>query len=380
MKKAKKGKVRKDPSFKRSKRYYVVWYHAPEKRTYKIYYYHGIPLTSEQMAELLLSEMRGDYIRGMFRIENYIGKGWSGVIPYLNDWIESAKPSLAPATYKDYSNSIRNHLIPFFMARPVKLQEINYGILLQLLNSIPRAGKGKLNVMYCLHACLKYAWRCGDIPAIPPFPEKKAYQIQEKSIKWLPEERQMAIINAIPEEHRPIFLWLKYHLRRPGEAYALHRDDYDSDNDVFIICRCVSSRKVIDFTKTHKEHIIPCHEGFHEIAQELYRRPSKYMFTCNTSRSDGKRYTDTITLKLWHTACKKVGEDIKMYAGLKHSSCSQYINEKGLSESELQVITDHARLDSVKKYAKTEVARKRELMRGKVVDLRTKSNYISKHN
>lgn len=30
--------------------------------------------------------------------------------------------------------------------------------------------------------------------------------------------------------------------------------------------------------------------------------------------------------------------------------------------SDLQTITDHARLDSVEKYAKTEVARKRELM------------------
>jgi hypothetical protein len=37
-------------------------------------------------------------------------------------------------------------------------------------------------------------------------------------------------------------------------------------------------------------------------------------------------------------------------------------NEKGLSESELQIITDHARIDSVRAYARTEVKRKRELM------------------
>jgi hypothetical protein len=58
-----------------------------------------------------------------------------------------------------------------------------------------------------------------------------------------------------------------------------------------------------------------------------------------------------------------------MYAGLKHSSCCQYINEKGLSMSDLQAITDHARLDSVKRYAKTEHARKRELMERKVIRL-----------
>jgi hypothetical protein len=65
---------------------------------------------------------------------------------------------------------------------------------------------------------------------------------------------------------------------------------------------------------------------------------------------------------LWKKACEKVGEDIGLYSGLKHSSCTQYINEKGLGLSELQIITDHARLDSVKKYAKIEVARKRALM------------------
>jgi len=61
-----------------------------------------------------------------------------------------------------------------------------------------------------------------------------------------------------------------------------------------------------------------------------------------------------------------------MYSGLKHSSCSQYVNEKGLSISDLQTITDHARIESVKRYAKIEVARKRELMERKIVHLKSK--------
>jgi len=66
--------------------------------------------------------------------------------------------------------------------------------------------------------------------------------------------------------------------------------------------------------------------------------------------------------RLWHKACAKTGENIDLYSGLKHSSCSQYVNEQGMAISDLQTITDHARLDSVRRYAKTEVARKRELM------------------
>ncbi len=46
-----------------------------------------------------------------------------------------------------------------------------------------------------------------------------------------------------------------------------------------------------------------------------------------------------------------------------------YISGKGLPMSDFQTITDHARLDSVKRYTKTEVARKRELMEWKVIRL-----------
>jgi len=59
-----------------------------------------------------------------------------------------------------------------------------------------------------------------------------------------------------------------------------------------------------------------------------------------------------------------------MYAGLKHSSCSQFINEKGGTVDELQMLTDHARRDSVLKYADVELERKRELM-GRVLVMKT---------
>jgi hypothetical protein len=79
---------------------------------------------------------------------------------------------------------------------------------------------------------------------------------------------------------------------------------------------------------------------------------------------------------LWKDACKRAGESISKYAGLKHSSCCQYINEKGLSMSDLKTITDHARLDRVKRYAKTELARKRELMERKIIRFRERRSNL----
>jgi len=60
-----------------------------------------------------------------------------------------------------------------------------------------------------------------------------------------------------------------------------------------------------------------------------------------------------------------VGEDIDMYSGLKHSSCSQYVNEKHYSLDQVQMLTDHARRDSVKRYAVLHLEEKRRLLEGK---------------
>ena len=224
--------------------------------------------------------------------------------------------------------------------------------------------------MMAFHSMMDYAWRSRRIPEMPPFPKREDYNIVEPTITWLSEERQMAIINAIPEADRPIFLFLKYHLRRPSEACALRKTDYDPINHIFIIRRSISARKIVNSTKTGTEHIIPCHQAFVHTAMDIMQCPGEMFFRNSRGRSVSKRYSGESLNDLWRPALAKVGEQIDLYSGLKHSSCSQYINEKGLSLSELQIITDHKRLDSVRKYAKVEVARKRALMeRGKVIPI-----------
>jgi integrase len=210
---------------------------------------------------------------------------------------------------------------------------------------------------------MDYAWRSRKIPEMPPFPKRSDYQLVNPTIKWLPENRQMAIIDAIPEEHQPVFLWLKYHLRRPSEACALYLEDFDPFNKVFTIRRSISFRRMVDSTKTNVEHVIPCHPDFEAVAFKLFKKQvGPFFFTNPLARKEGKRYTNESLNNIWKKACKAAGEDIDLYSGLKHSSCSQYINEKGLSLTDLQAITDHASLESVRKYAKMEVSRKRELM------------------
>ena len=155
-------------------------------------------------------------------------------------------------------------------------------------------------------------------------------------------------------------------MRRPSEAAALHRCDYDKEQDAFIIRRTFSNKQLVQHTKTHKIHIIPCHSEFKKIMKQMpIRIDSQYFFVNPRGKLTGKHYTLEAMEGIWNKACEKVGEDINMYSGLKHSSCSQYINEKHYSLDQVQMLTDHASRESVKKYASVQLDEKRRLMEGK---------------
>jgi integrase len=141
------------------------------------------------------------------------------------------------------------------------------------------------------------------------------YHIQEPIIRWIPEDRQMKIINAIPEEHRPIFLWLKLHLRRPAEAMALRKEDYDKETNCFTIRRSVSDRKHIDRTKTSAVHIIPCSKDFELYLGRCLKVFGSLFFTNPSARNTQRCYSREILARLWRVAAKSMGEDIGLYQG-----------------------------------------------------------------
>lgn len=365
-----KGKIRyrKDRDY-----WYVDWWDERTGKQRKISRYKGEICYSKKMAKKLLAVMQSRVEDEIFRIEEFTGQQPTNVIPYMDRWMKDISPTLKPATIKDYANSIKKHLVPFFKKHPIQLNEIKYDTLIQILNKINRSGKGKQNVMYCLHACLDYAWRSGRIPQVPPFPKKKQYNIKEPVIEWLPSDRQEKVLNAIPKVHQPIFRWCKLHFRRPGEACALHKSDFK--DGIFTTQRTVSNRILTDSTKTGDVHQFECVDEFIPYIKDVYKEElSPYFFVNPSARKPGKPYNLAIMERYWNKACQKVGEKITMYAGLKHSACCQYLNEKGGSFSELQEVTEHRRLESVKRYGKIQVKRRKELMEKKVIRLEPNQN------
>ena len=349
--------------------FYVAWYDPATEKRYKIYRYRGEKIFSKSTALKLLGQMQGDVEKGVFNIENYTGNQ-TDVIPFLDEWIDCIALGLSPATLKGYKSYIKCHIKPFFTANPIPLVEVRLDVLTKLLNSMAgKSGAFKLKVMYCMHSALDYAWRAGKIIAVPPFPKRNLYQIQDPEIKWLPSDRQQRVLDAIPNEHKPIFYWLKYHLRRPAEAMALHREDYRKIDDVFIVRRSISARIVIERTKTSQIHYAPCVDAFRPYLNQALKTPiiSPFLFTHKRSKLEGKRYSHAVLGNILRTASEAVGEEfIGVYPFLKHSGFTQLAVEENYSDTELQIAGGHADIRSVKKYrALVMSARKRLLERKK---------------
>ena len=336
-------------------------------------------------AQKLLSAMQSrweQHLRGeyQFRIEEFTGKGWTDVLEFYEKWMRNKiEPKRSKATIKGYWSYYRNWIKPYFQKHNYMLHDIREGTLDHLLiyilmgltknNPTGNVGKTAQNIMYSFHRMMKQAKRDGRIQSIPLFPEKEEYDIKETEFDFLWEKDQLDVINSIPIPDRYPLLWLKYHFRRPSEACALYKTDYNPFKDEFTVKRSISARQLWNRTKTKAIHTIPCDDNFKKIACKLINEnsDSPFMFVNPRARKEGKRYTVESLRNIWKKARKDL--EIGLYEGTKHSSCTQYINEKDGNDSELQMLTDHARMDSVRKYRKVGTDKKRRLMRKpRVVD------------
>lgn len=361
-------------------RYIINWYDPKERQNIQIGrdFQTGDVIYSRDRAKKLLSIIQGDAENPdtPFRLERYTLEIPTDVIPYLRDWLEKVKGELKPATYRDYKNSIEKHLVPFFMENPAQLNEIQWGILMELKDWIPRKPHGKMNTMYCLHACLDFAWRDRKIQSVPPFPKRKHYKISRKKPKTVTGEKQIEIIKNVEPDHRPIIAFLIMHFRRPGEACALMKEDEGPPWDI-TIHRTFSDKVLTDTTKTGEIHEISLVEEFkpyYEMERAKQRRIgiiSPFFFVNPRGRTEGKHYTvNYLREKVWGPAAKKAGVKISLYPGTKHSSCDIFLNERGGTIDELQIVTDHARRESVLSYGEIKRRRRKELMERKVVEIK----------
>jgi hypothetical protein len=382
------GTVKFEPKRGKNGRY-VVWFYNPEtKRSEPIRRNtNGDFLYSKKMAKRLLNIIQGDYERRHvvpFKLSKYKDTGGTNVVNFINFYIEHGMNHMSLGGKKTAISRLRNWVIPFFKPIKVMLHEITIGRLIELANYPPLKFKTRKNILYDFKGCLEYAVVKEKIPYCPPMPKQKYYKKdkditpEEDIIHTIPRWKQIDILGAIPVEHQPIFLWLMSQPgRRPGEAYALHKSSYIQDTDSFYIKYNISDRKLVEKPKNGR-FVAKCSDTFRPLIARCLRTSGKFMFVNPNARRPEGRYSDDTANRIWLEACKKIGftkldengkviAGIELYNGVKHSTMDHYLNDLGLSETDLMCLTGHKSLQSIKRYVRMNLNRQGQLLSKELV-------------
>lgn len=187
---------------------------------------------------------------------------------------------------------------------------------------------------------------------IPIFPSIKVPEYESQAIS---PEVQLAILDLIPDEHKPIFTFLFYQGARPGEIRALKWDCINGDTVTYK--RTFSGRKLKENTKTSR---IRHNLIFPEVLSMLPKKdfPRNFVFTHGGNK---KPYSEDFLGDIYKEALKAFREkhnsnlNIGLYEATKHSFGTEFINEHPEHEKLLQEWFGHTKPEMTRKYEKFKV-------------------------
>ena len=241
--------------------------------------------------------------------------------------------------YKEKYNNPNNG----FCSEDVRI--INKGRIADFVAGLPKEHSQKTikNILTVLSSFYSYLIDNEIVYEKPRFPKIK---VPKKQVKWLSREDQIKAFDALPNEHKAIFLFMFQTGCRPAEARALLWDDIDQKNMTVTIRHNFSEEQHRNITKGKKERTIPITNDVYQMLQgqpKLLR--SDFVF-----HIQGHPYGDNLN-RIWQRACKLVGiKGITCYEGTRHSFASQLVN-KGVSLAIIGEFLGHADKATTDKYA-----------------------------
>ncbi len=323
-------------------------------RRIKVYSFKdGTPISSWDLAKKVAGHIEYEIRQGVFDPSLYVKSDVKRFLieNYLDKWLSYCETRLKPGSLKERRRIFTRYVLPFF--KTTDIREIRASHILDFHNHLQGkklAAKTVKNVLDELRALLRFAYKIGDIRTVPAFPEVKTVS---PPIKWIDEETQLAILSHIPEQHRPIFIFLITYGCRPGEARALKWDCVDFRNETITIRRTFSKCQLAELPKENDWKVLPMLPHIKKMLKDLSKsRRSEFVF----SHAKNPYYGDVRLGRLWREACKKVGVDIPLYAGVRHSFVMQRL-EMGFTYEQIGACLGHKVLETTKRYGKLQAHR-----------------------
>lgn len=219
--------------------------------------------------------------------------------------------------------------------------------------------KTRRNVLAGFHSFL--GWIAADVrPGYEP-PRFAWPALDERQPTVLSEELQRAVLEAIPEPRRGIFLAMAETLIRPSEARVLRVRDWDANANELRVSRAAKdsrTRGEVRGLKARNAKVVPIvsFELFDWLeryvpAERRLADPDGPLFK-NPDGHLGGWWSKTSMRRTWEAATARAGvPGVGLYEGLKHSTATR-LKALGADDRVLQVLMGHRDRRSVEFYAK----------------------------
>ena len=196
-------------------------------------------------------------------------------------------------------------------------------------------------------------------------PQVPVVTVPEKAIQWLTADQQDKVWVCIPQEHRPIFDFLRAYGCRPGEACALCWDRVDRVQGTVTISRTLGrDRKLAERTKTGRVNVLPIMDELATLLDSVTPGIGQTPVFRNPRARGAGYYTQDFLLSVWKKALQASG--LKLRVPLKnatrHSLGMQLHNERGVSLEMVGRIFGHTSPQHTRKYARAEVEAVRDAL------------------
>jgi len=209
--------------------------------------------------------------------------------------------------------------------------------------------KTQHNKMRSFMAFLSWCRDNEIIPNVPPIPE---IEWEEKEAECVDQDVRIAIFEAVPFRHKPLFACILLQTLRPGEARALRCKDILLDKKMIYVHATFSKNTYQEKRKGRKSKAYkqPIHPEMLEYftLRRLSGADEDYVFTAPKT---GTAYTQDRYLDVWHAVRKKLElpAGLKLYEAGKHSTVT-LLKAQGASDNTLMKLFGLSNVATLRKY------------------------------
>jgi integrase len=328
----------------------------------KIYSHKGVRLESREQAQALLDTIRilGQEISKQHAVDRFapMASKRHRIGPWLERWLADFEQQVkagerARRTLREYTRWARPHgHFEFWRNRSMHavgpLASRDYLAWLRVRNV---SGKTAWNVVAGFHAFLGWLVEVEQLAAVPKVTWPKKPRSNPATIG---PATQRAILDAIPEESRGVFLAMALLCIRPSEAVEMTSRQLRGDGWITIdVSR--ADRGLYSGTKGVKNEepkTLPLPDELAEWIERWVPRERRVAGAgLFVNPNTGGPWAETSLKRAWYKACAQVGVRVSLYTGTKHSTATE-LRRQGVPLDVIQKLCGHRDPRSTEVYAK----------------------------